>query len=121
MQEKEKEGLFLHWCQDAILGNLLLKVDTCGLNLWIIFFFSRYDFAKQETIKWHVIMKVPVKRLFLKILNHENYTFKVSLIQTTKNCQWRTLEIISKDIQNSFRKHSKDFQKVKQNCRFGGR
>ena len=40
MQEKEKEGLFLHWCQDAILGNLLLKVDTCGLNLWIIFFFK---------------------------------------------------------------------------------
>lgn len=28
MQEKEKEGLFLHWCQDAILGNLLLKVDV---------------------------------------------------------------------------------------------
>ena len=27
MQEKEKDGLFLHWCQDAILGNLLLKVD----------------------------------------------------------------------------------------------
>ena len=23
MQEKEKEGLFHHWCQDAILGNLL--------------------------------------------------------------------------------------------------
>ena len=28
MQEKEKEGLFLHLCQDAILGNLLLKVDV---------------------------------------------------------------------------------------------
>ena len=57
------------------------------------------------------------KKAFFKILNHENYTFKVSLIQTTKNSQWRTLEIISQDIQNSFRKHSKDFQKVKQNCR----
>ena len=28
MQEKEKEGLFLHWYQDAILGKLLLKVDV---------------------------------------------------------------------------------------------
>ena len=28
VQEKEKEGLFLHWCQDAILGNMLLKVDV---------------------------------------------------------------------------------------------
>ena len=64
MQEKEKDGLFLHWCQDAILGDLLLKVDTCGLNLWIIFF-SRYYFVKQKTYKWHVIMKVPVKGLFL--------------------------------------------------------
>ena len=35
---------------------------------------------------------------FLIKLNHENYTFKVSWSQTLKNCQWRTLEIISKDI-----------------------
>ena len=109
MQEKEKEGLFLHWCQDAILGNLLLRNSFFK----ILFCYTKNVFF----YKWHIIMKVPLKGLFLNYT--ENYTFKVSLRQTSKNSQWRTLEIISKDIQNSFQKHSTDFQKVKQNCRFG--
>ena len=56
MQEKEKEGLFLHWCQDAILGNLLLRNSFFK----ILFCYTKNVFF----YKWHIIMKVPLKGFF---------------------------------------------------------